>query len=208
MSSVNYYCSFTNKPKSLKVSKTWLVSTNCGAICSAQSLKMFRLARKNKWNKLKNLLSSHQKCSVKKGVPGNFTKFTGKYLCQSLFFNKVAGLRPALLLKKRLWHCCFPLNFVKFLRTFFLQRLWHYNIAKICYCDKKKLRNVFVLASLFPCLIEKLLLRNWLLLLIILKTEDLLQAKCYICNSFIYFVYNSLSQAIRILCTISFLSSP
>ena len=28
-----------------------------------------------------------------KGVPRNFTKFTGKHLCQSLFFNKVAGLR-------------------------------------------------------------------------------------------------------------------
>ena len=24
----------------------------------------------------------------------NFTKFTGKHLCQSLFFNKVAGLGP------------------------------------------------------------------------------------------------------------------
>ena len=30
----------------------------------------------------------------KKSVLRNFTKFTGKYLCQSLFFNKVAGLRP------------------------------------------------------------------------------------------------------------------
>ena len=38
----------------------------------------------------------------KKGVLKNFTKFTGKHLCQSLFFNKVAGLRPATLLKKRL----------------------------------------------------------------------------------------------------------
>ena len=28
-----------------------------------------------------------------KGVLRNFTKFTGKQLCQSLFFNKVAGLR-------------------------------------------------------------------------------------------------------------------
>ena len=26
-----------------------------------------------------------------KGVLGNFAKFTGKNLCQSLFFNKVAG---------------------------------------------------------------------------------------------------------------------
>ena len=61
----------------------------------------------------------------KKGVLRSFTKFTGKHLCQSLFFNKVAGLRPATLLKKRLWHKCFPVNFVKFLRTpFFKEHLW------------------------------------------------------------------------------------
>ena len=59
----------------------------------------------------------------KKGVLINFTNFTGKHLCQSLFFNKVAGPRPkaATLLKKRLWHSCFPVKFVKFLRTPFLQ---------------------------------------------------------------------------------------
>ena len=45
--------------------------------------------------------SSHQRCSMKKVVLRNFAKFTGKYVCQSLFFNKVAG-RPATLLKKRL----------------------------------------------------------------------------------------------------------
>ena len=28
---------------------------------------------------------------MKKGVLRNFTKFTGKHLCQSLFFNKAAG---------------------------------------------------------------------------------------------------------------------
>ena len=65
--------------------------------------------------------SSHRRCSVKKGVLRNFTKFTGKHQCQSLFFNKVASLRPATLFKKRLWHKCFPLNFVKFPRTTFLQ---------------------------------------------------------------------------------------
>ena len=33
----------------------------------------------------------------------NFAKFTGKHLCQVLFFNEVAGPEPAtLLLKKRL----------------------------------------------------------------------------------------------------------
>ena len=45
----------------------------------------------------------------KKFVLEIFTKFTEKHLCQSL--------SPANLLKKRLWHRCFPVNFVKFLRT-------------------------------------------------------------------------------------------
>ena len=51
----------------------------------------------------------------------NFAKFTGKHLCQGLFFNKVTGLRPATLFKKRQWHRYFPVNFAKFLRTSFLQ---------------------------------------------------------------------------------------
>ena len=58
----------------------------------------------------------------KKGVLRNFVKFTGKHLCQSLFFNKVGGLRPAALSKKTLWHTCFPVNFEKFQRTPFLQK--------------------------------------------------------------------------------------
>ena len=57
----------------------------------------------------------------KKGVLRNFVKFTGKHLCQSLFFNKVARLRSVTLFKKRLWRRCFPVNFAKFLRTPFLQ---------------------------------------------------------------------------------------
>ena len=67
--------------------------------------------------------SSHQKSSLKKGVLRNFTKFTGNHLCQGLFFNKVAGLRPANLLKKRLWHRCCPVNFANFLRTPFLHNI-------------------------------------------------------------------------------------
>ena len=65
--------------------------------------------------------SCPQRCSLKKGVLRNFAKFWGKHLCQCLFFNKVAGLRPATLLKKRLWHRCFRVNFAKFPRTPFLQ---------------------------------------------------------------------------------------
>ena len=41
---------------------------------------------------------------MEEDVLRNFTKFTGKQMGQSLFFNKVTGLRPATLLKKRLWH--------------------------------------------------------------------------------------------------------
>ena len=64
---------------------------------------------------------SLRRCSVSKGVLRNFEKFIRKHLCQSLFFNKVAGLTLSTLLKQRLWHGCFPVNFTKFLRTSFLQ---------------------------------------------------------------------------------------
>ena len=59
--------------------------------------------------------SSHQRCSWK------FRKFHMKIPVPESLFNKVAGLRPATLLKKRLWHKCFPMNFAKFLRTLLLQ---------------------------------------------------------------------------------------
>ena len=65
--------------------------------------------------------SSYPRCFVRKGVLRNFAKFTSKHLYQSLFSNKVAGLRPATLFKKRLWHRCFPVNFAKFLRIPFSQ---------------------------------------------------------------------------------------
>ena len=72
-------------------------------------------------NFLRTPRSSDQRCSLKKGVIRNFTKLTGKHLCQSLFFYKVVGLRPAILLKKRHWPKCFSVKFVKFLRTPLLQ---------------------------------------------------------------------------------------
>ena len=69
--------------------------------------------------------SSRPEVFCNKDVLRNFAKFTGKHLCTSLFFDKVAVLRPAILLKKRLWHSCFPVNFAKFLRTpFFIEHLW------------------------------------------------------------------------------------
>ena len=65
--------------------------------------------------------SSHWRCSMKKDVLINFTIFTGKHLFQSFFFDKIAGLRPATLFKKRLWYRCFPVNFAKYLITPFSQ---------------------------------------------------------------------------------------
>ena len=62
-----------------------------------------------------------RRCSVKKDILRNFSKFTGKHLCQNLFCNKVAGPKPATLLKKRLWHRYFHLNFTKVLRTHLLK---------------------------------------------------------------------------------------
>ena len=69
--------------------------------------------------------SSRPKVFCKKGALRNFTKFTWKRLCRSLFLNKVAGLRPATLFKKGLWHRCFFVTFAKFLRIPFLtEHLW------------------------------------------------------------------------------------
>ena len=81
----------------------------------------------------------------KNGFLKNFAKLTGKHLCQRLFLNKVGGLSyrnpsinslcksidwflydgPATLFKKRFWHRCFPVNFMKLSRTpFFIEH--HY----------------------------------------------------------------------------------
>ena len=65
--------------------------------------------------------SSHRRYSVRNFFFRNFAKFTGKHLCESLFFNKVAGLSLQKSLKKGLSHWCFPVNFTKFLRIPFLQ---------------------------------------------------------------------------------------
>ena len=55
--------------------------------------------------------------------------YTVRSRCQSLFFNKVAGLWSTTLLKKRLWHRCFLVNFGKFLWAPFLQ-----NTSSVCFC--------------------------------------------------------------------------
>ena len=56
------------------------------------------------------LRSSCQEVFCEKGVLRNFTKSTRKHLCQVSFLIKLQTW-PVPLLKKRLWHRCFPVNF-------------------------------------------------------------------------------------------------
>ena len=92
------------------------------AALAEKSLLQMLLRIELSWEKVL-IRSSHRRCSIKEGVLRNFSKFTGKHLCQSLFFNKVASScrHEATLLKKRFWHAYFPVNFEKFLRRPFLQ---------------------------------------------------------------------------------------
>ena len=68
-----------------------------------------------------------QRCSVKK-VFLEISKNSQENTCARVSFLiklQAFGLRPATLLKKRLWYTCFPVNFVKFLRApFFIEHLW------------------------------------------------------------------------------------
>ena len=66
------------------------------------------------------------------GTCKNLVKFTGKHLRWSLFLNKIAGWGPVTLLKRRLWHRCFLVNFAKFSGTFFLQN----NLRKTALMNK------------------------------------------------------------------------
>ena len=52
-----------------------------------------------------------------KSVLTNFVKITGKHLCQSLFFNKVLGLRPATLLKKETLEQVFSCEFYEIFKN-------------------------------------------------------------------------------------------
>ena len=65
--------------------------------------------------------SSHWRCSVEVSVLGGFAGFVGELLCRGLFFDKVAALLPAALLKGRLWPGCL---FLWVLRDF-LERLFY-----------------------------------------------------------------------------------
>ena len=62
-----------------------------------------------------------RRCFIKKLFLEISQNSQEKTCTRLFFFNKIAGLRPLTLLKKRLWQRSFPVNFAKFLRTPFWQ---------------------------------------------------------------------------------------
>ena len=64
--------------------------------------------------------SSHQRCSIKESVLKNIKNFTGKHLCRSLFFNKVAGL-VCNFIKKEALPQAFSCEICKIFKKTFLQ---------------------------------------------------------------------------------------
>ena len=87
---------------------------------------------------LKEIEAVVQRCFVKK-VFLEISQNSQENTCASLFLTKLQALL-ATLLKKRLWHRCFSVNFAKFLRTpFFIEHLWRLlrekNNVKVISCD-------------------------------------------------------------------------
>ena len=68
----------------------------------SRSVYLIVLFSENKSEYFKIVRSSRSEVFCKKGFLKNFAKFTGKHLCESLFFNNIASSRPATLLKERL----------------------------------------------------------------------------------------------------------
>ena len=86
----------------------------------------------NNWN----CRSSLPVVVCKKSGLRNFAKCTGKHLRQGFLFNKVAGLKPLALLKKRPWHMSFPVNFLKLLRAPFpVQHHWQLLLGSFLGCQ-------------------------------------------------------------------------
>ena len=66
-------------------------------------------------NTVELIRSSRFEVFCKKGVRLDFAKLTRKHLCRSFSFIKAASQRSTTVIKKTLWHRCFPLNFAKHL---------------------------------------------------------------------------------------------
>ena len=86
---------------------------------------------------------------LRKRRPQKFRKIHRKIPLPESLFNKVAGISLATLLKKRLWHRWFPMNFAKWEHFFYRTHLLEFRfdlssvISKVFFAD-----HVFVFESL------------------------------------------------------------
>ena len=98
----------------------------------------------------------------KKIYSSKFIKFHRKTLASECLFNKVACLNACNFIKKRLWHRCFPVKFVKFSRTPILKNI----------CERLLLHHGYSRLATFNRSFWKLHISNYVKLL---------------CTSFSYF---------------------
>ena len=101
-------------------------------LCTLLILKRMQFAkqrRKRCW--IRKIRSSCSQMLLNIGVLENFANFTGKYLCWSLFFNKVADLQSC-------WY--FPVKFAKFLRTPFLREHLQWMLLKSLFRSSRERR--------------------------------------------------------------------
>ena len=95
-----------------------------------------------------NTRGSHRMCSIKK-VSLKISQYSQENTCASLFFKQ--HVYWASLLKNRLWHRSFPVNFATFFRTLFLQntsgwlllfynRCWLYTL-QLCIAGNSKVKR-------------------------------------------------------------------
>ena len=76
-------------------------------------------------NRFQKYRGSRLKVFYKKNVIDIFAKLTWKHLCQSLYFNKVANLKPSTLLKKETPTQVFSCEVFKIFKSAFLtEHLW------------------------------------------------------------------------------------
>ena len=122
-----------------------------------------------------------QRCSVKQ-VFLETSQNSQESTCARVSFLiklQASGLRPATLLKKRLWHRCFPENFVKFIRRpFFIEHLWwlHLNFMEvnILVADLREVTKNWMVLLVFR---EGCLCRNCTLYVrIIVTSHDILHS--------------------------------
>ena len=93
-------------------------------------------------------------------------------------FNKVAGIMPATLLKKRLWHSCFLVHVVKFLRTPFSQNTSGRLLLDLSFFFFSSITcssNIIVISNRLQCSRGIRCFEKWLLSILLQRIQSFLK---------------------------------